>query len=61
MSQSSSRKHRYRTINWCQYNVELKARSSLAIWMDKTIFWFAVASGKRGCSPKLSATAIRFA
>lgn len=46
---SLSRKPRYRTTNWKQYNAALKARGSLSIWLDK-----------RGRSPKFSDAAIQF-
>lgn len=59
MSQSAFKK-RYRTTNWKQYNSSLKARGSLTIWLDKTMSWFAAASGKRGRSPKFSDAAIQF-
>ena len=45
-------KRRYRTTNWKQYNAALKARGSLTVWFDKSMSWFATASGKRGRSPK---------
>ncbi|MDH0365109.1 IS5/IS1182 family transposase, partial [Comamonas aquatica] len=32
---SHSRKPRYRTTNWKQYNAALKARGSLTVWLDK--------------------------
>ena len=57
---SLSRKSRYRTTNWKQYNAALKARGSLSIWLDKRMAWFAAASGKRGRSPKFSDAAIQF-
>ena len=44
---SQSRKPRYRTTNWKQYNAALKARGSLTVWLDKRMCWFATASGKR--------------
>ena len=53
-------KPRYRTTNWKHYNTALKARGSLSIWVDKRLTWFAVASGKRGRSPKFSDAAIQF-
>ena len=56
---SLSRKHRYRTTNWKQYNAALKARGSLTVWLDKRMCWFAAASGKRGRSPKFSDAAIQ--
>ena len=46
---SHSRKPRYRTTNWKQYNAALKARGSLTVWLDK-----------RGRSPKFSDAAIQF-
>jgi len=57
---SPSRKPRYRTINWKQYNAALQSRGSLSIWLDKRISWFAAGSGKRGRSPKFSDAAIQF-
>ena len=57
---SLSRKSRYRTSNWKQYNAALKARGSLSIWLDKRMAWFAAASGKRGRSPKFSDADIQF-
>lgn len=59
MSHSDPKK-RYRTTNWKQLNSSLKARGSLAIWLDKTMSWFAAASGKRGRSQKFSDAAIQF-
>ena len=53
-------KRRYRTTNWKQYNAALKARGSLTVWFDKSMSWFATASGKRGRSPKFSDAAIQF-
>ena len=32
----------------------------MTIWLDKTMSWFAAASGKRGCNPKFSDAAIQF-
>ena len=57
---SQPRKPRYRTTNWKQYNAALKARGSLTVWFDKSMSWFATASGKRGRSPKFSDAAIHF-
>lgn len=57
---SQSRKPRYRTTNWKQYNAALKARGSLTVWLDKRMCWFATASGKRGRSPRFSDAAIQF-
>ena len=59
MSQPTPKK-RYRTTNWKQYNLSLKARGSVTIWLDKKMSWSAVASGKRGRSPKFSDAAIKF-
>jgi len=53
-------KKRYKTTNWAQYNVSLKARGSLTIWLDKRMTWFAAASGKRRRSPQFSDAAIQF-
>ncbi|RDI09701.1 DDE family transposase [Comamonas sp. AG1104] len=58
MSQFS--KLRYRTTDCLSYNAALKSRSSLTIWLDKRMQWFAAASGKRGRSPKFSDAAIQF-
>ena len=41
---SLSRKSRYRTTNWKQYNAALKARGSLSIWLDKRMAWFGSSS-----------------
>ncbi|CAN0619872.1 protein of unknown function [Burkholderia multivorans] len=41
---------RYRTTNWSHYNAALKARGSLAIWLDSGMQWLAAPSGKRGVS-----------
>ena len=57
---SQSRKPRYRTTKWKQYNAALQSRSSLSIWLDKRMTWFVAASGKRGRSPKFSDAAIQF-
>lgn len=60
MSQSPQSKSRYRITNWKQYNTALKTRGSLTIWLDKSMSWFAAASGKRGRSPQFSDSAIQF-
>lgn len=44
---------RYGTTNWAQYNVALKARGSLAIWLDRDTQWLATPSGKRGRQQQL--------
>jgi len=51
---------KYRTTNWSEYNVALKARGSLLIWLDKDMAWFAAPTGKRGRSPTFSDAAIQF-
>lgn len=60
ISQPPQSKPRYRTTNWKRYNAALKARGSLAIWLDKGMYWFVVANGKRGGSPQFSDAAIQF-
>ncbi|EJQ7927579.1 IS5 family transposase [Pseudomonas aeruginosa] len=57
---SQSRKPRYRTTNWKQYNAALKARGSLTVWLDKRMCWFATASGKPARTPRFSDAAIQF-
>ena len=60
MSESKSAKPRYKTTNWAAYNAALKARGSLAIWLDKDMQWYAPASGKRGRQHVFSDAAIQF-
>ncbi len=56
---SAPANQKYLTTNWKDYNVALKARGSLLIWLDKEICWHGSASGKRGRSPKYSESAIQ--
>lgn len=60
MGQPPPPKSRYRITNWKQYNTALKARGSLTVWLDKSMSWFAAASGKRGRSLQFSDAAIQF-
>ena len=39
---------RYKTTNWAEYNVALKARGSLTVWLETDMQWYAPATGKRG-------------
>ncbi len=60
MSEPKRSKARYKTINWADYNAALKARGSLAFWLDKDMQWCAPASGKRGRQHIFSDAAIQF-
>ena len=60
MSELLRSKSRYRTTNWRSYNAALKARSSLTVWLNKDMQWFAAASSKRGRCPKFSDAVIPF-
>ena len=57
---SLSRKSRYRTTNWKQYNAALKARGSLSIWLDKGMTWLAPPDGRPGRPAVFSDASIRF-
>ena len=39
---------RYRTTNWSSYNVALRKRGSLLIWLDKEMAWLAPHEGRPG-------------
>jgi hypothetical protein len=51
---------KYRTTNWKQYNLALKTRGSLMIWLDKTMQWHGAPEGRRGRVRFFSDAAIQF-
>ncbi|MGL4290884.1 MAG: IS5 family transposase [Phreatobacter sp.] len=51
---------RYRTTNWSSYNVALKKRGSLLIWLDKEMTWLAPHDGSPGRPALFSDAAIQF-
>lgn len=53
MNEPQGPKTRYKITNWAAYNVALKARGVLTIWLDKDMRWYAPASGKRGSPANL--------
>jgi hypothetical protein len=53
-------KPKYRTTNRKDYNVSLKVRGSLHVWLDKGICWHGSASGKQGRSRKSCEAASQF-
>ena len=50
----------YRTSNWKSYNVALKSRGSLTVWLDRDMQWLAQPSGKTGRNPTFSDAAVQF-
>ena len=60
MNKEKGSKARYKTTNWAAYDVALKARGSLTIWLDKDMQWYAPASVKRGHQHIFSEAAIQF-
>ena len=51
---------RYRTTNWSAYDVALRKRGSLLIWLDKEMTWLAPHDGSPGRPAVFSDAAIRF-
>ena len=51
---------RYRTTNWPEYNVALRRRGSLLVWLDREMEWLAPASGRPGRPQTFSEAAIQF-
>ncbi|WP_037277977.1 IS5 family transposase, partial [Rubellimicrobium mesophilum] len=51
---------RYRTTNWPDYNVALRRRGSLLVWLDREMGWLAPASGRPGRPETFSDAAIQF-
>ena len=60
MTEPKGAKPRYKTTNWAAYNAALKARGSLTLWLDKSMQWYAIPSGKRGCQRVFGDAAIEF-
>ena len=54
-------KSRYKTTNWAEYNQALRQRGAFTIWFDPQMQWYAMPTGKKGCQPTYSDTAIQFA
>ncbi len=50
---------RYHTTNWKAYNVALKKRGSLLIWLDKEMVWRAPKDDREG-HPLVFSAAIQF-
>ena len=51
---------RYRTTNWSSYNVALRKRGSMLIWVDQEMAWLAPRKGRPGRPPVFSDAAIQF-
>ena len=51
---------RYRTTNWPEYNVALRRRGSLLVWLDRKIEWLAGLSGRPGRPETYTDAAIQF-
>ena len=51
---------RYRTTNWSEYNVSLRRRGSLLIWLDREMEWSAPKHGRPGRPETFSDAAIQF-
>ena len=51
---------RYRTTNWSSYNVSLRKRGSLLIWVDKDMTWRAPRDGRTGRPTAFSDAAVQF-
>lgn len=60
MKEEKKKRGRYRTTNWAKYNAALKARGSLAVWLDRDMQWQAAPTGKPGRNPIFSDAAIQF-
>jgi hypothetical protein len=58
--EKNKKRAKYRTTNWKSYNAALKARGSLAMWLDPSMQWLGKPSGRRGRSPTFSDAAIQF-
>ena len=50
---------RYRTTNWSSYNAALKKRGSLTVWLDPSMNWEGLPTGRRGRQPGYSDAAIQ--
>ncbi|QCO57754.1 IS5 family transposase (plasmid) [Pseudorhodobacter turbinis] len=51
---------RYRTTNWSSYNVSLRKRGALLIWVDKDMVWRAPRDGRPGRPVVFSDAAMQF-
>ncbi len=50
---------KYKTRNWAEYNLSLKKRGSLSIWLDPEMAWEAAPLGRRGRQQAYSDAAIQ--
>lgn len=50
----------YKTTNWPAYNLALRRRGALTIWLDHDLCWRASLTGKVGRNPTFSDAAIQF-